>query len=412
MKTKLFSKLAATGLVGLGLLNTSQGADVTVVFAGGNASKGVLYQSVSNAFTGFVQVPNANANIISYTNATLGSVLATNPAYSSLVGKTIDIHFYLQGAVGGIQDLNAQNSRTLATGAVLPPNYAVSSTAPEAVGIDPTPFTQTRTLVIPFVYARDPKWNDISTITNLTRQQAVYLETSAGNLPTTYFGGTNANSNIYLVGRDLAAAVRTEIDANIIFNGTLSSWINNTLLLQTNTAANAAHGNVYANSAIGAIVPDPGTTFAGYPGYTGIDYGPGQPGGSQVTAGLAAVTNSIGTVSSADIGSKFVLSYEGAIFSASNVANGIYPIWGYERWLNLTSGTAKPSTQQAAAAAALLSQVTDNNYQHGIAGGNGVGGTFPTSSSVNQFLKAKFVALGDLNVDRSADGGPITSTLY
>jgi hypothetical protein len=269
------------------------------------------------------------------------------------------------------------------------------------VGIDPTPFNQEQTLIVPFVYVRNSKWNDIATITNLTERQATYLESAAGSLPTSYFGGTNTSlaQPIYLVGRDLSSAVRTEIDANIFFNGTLSSWTTNSSIFITNATLNAQNGNVYTNSAVGAIVPDPGTTYPGYPGNTSlVNYGPGQNGGSQVSTLLGLVTNAIGTVSSANIGTLVPLSYEGVSFNTNTVENGSYPIWNAERWLTLSSGSAAPSANQQTVIAALYNYITAYGYQHP-----------PTN---NQFTKGQFVPIGDLQVSRSADGGPITSTLY
>jgi hypothetical protein len=389
MKTSTTSKLLAAALAGLSLFNTAK-ADVTVVFSGGNASKNVVWEGASNVLSGYtVTNLSGNSNVRSF----LGGTLIGHPELG-----TVTFHFILNGAVGGIQDLQAQNNETSANGVTVAPTIAISSTAPEAVGIDPSPFTQEQTLVIPFLYTRNIRWHDISTITNLTLRQAVYLEGAAGALPTTYFGGTNANLPIYLVGRDLAAAVRTEIDANVYFNGTLSSWTTNSPLFETNATLNAANGNVYANSATGAIVPDPGTTYPGYPGNTSlINYGPGQNGGGAVNTLLNVVTNSIGTVSSADLQTNVALSIEGIPFTPYNVENGYYPFWSYERWLYLTSGSASPSANQLTAINTLFNYITSNTYQH---------------TAGNQFAKGQFVPLGDLNVSRSADGGPITSTLY
>lgn len=390
MKIKLSAKLLATGLASLVLVPASR-ADVTVVFSGGNASKAVLWEAASNVLSGYtVTNLSGNSNVRSFLNGQIAG-------HSELGNVTF--HFILNGAVGGIQDLQAQNNETSANHASVAPTIAVSSTAPEAVGIDPSPFTQSNTLVIPFVFTRNVRWNDIATITNLTQRQAVYLEGAAGQLPTTYFGGTNPNANIYLVGRDSAAAVRTEIDANDYFTGTLASYITNYSGFITNAYLNTNNAYIYANTPVGAIVPDPGTTFPSNPfgNSSAINYGPGQNGGSAVNILLNVVTNSIGQVGSADIQTNITLSYEGVPFTPYNVENGYYPIWGYERWLFVTSGSASPSANQLTAIGTLYNYVTSSTYQH---------------TAGNQFAKGQFVPLGDLNVSRSADGGPITSTLY
>jgi hypothetical protein len=216
--------------------------------------------------------------------------------------------------------------------------------------------------VVPFVYVKnDALPNTIHGVTNLTQRQAAYLEAASGTLPTAYFGGESTSDLLYLVGRDTGAAVRQIIDASIYFSGTPAFWT-------TNVAPNPA------------LPPIP---FGGH------------SGGAGVVADLGIIPNAIGTVSVQDIGTLTPLSYEGVPFSTANVAKGFYPIWGYERWLYKTSGSGQPTAQQLAVINALLAAVTDNTFQH-------------TSSTV----VGKFVPLGDLEVERTVDGGPISSTLY
>ncbi len=77
-------------------------------------------------------------------------------------------------------------------------------------------------------------------------------------------------------------------------------------------------------------------------------------------------------------------------YSVTNVENGSYPLWGFERWAYLKSGGGAPSPNQLLVINALLSAVTNATYQ--------------TTSPV---FVGNFVPLGGLQVDRSSDGGPI-----
>ena len=352
MKSTLRGILAGVALVaGLSLQ-----ADTTVLITGGNASRGVLFDR-TEALLGagnFTKVNGTNSSIRTYTAK--AALSGTNAG----LGK-ITIHFVLNGAALGIQDVLSQNQITTATGAKLTAPVAVSSVQPDTVGFDSTSFTAKPTAVVPFVFIKSPATpNSVAGITNLTQRQAFYLEGSSGLVPTAFYGGSSTNNPLYLVGRDTGAAVRQVIDASIYFSGTPSFWI-------TNTPASAPP------------ISDP----AG-----------GCPSGGDVTNNVALIPNSIGTVSAGDIGGFETLSYEGVPFSTANVANGSYPIWGYESWY-LKQGTGAASGNVLTVLNLLFGLVTDSAYQH-----------------TNSNFVGKFVPLDDLTVTRSVDGGPITSTIY
>lgn len=331
-------------------------ADTTVLITGGNASKGVLFDR-AEALLGannFTKINGTNTSIRTYiAKAALGGA-------NSALGK-ITIHFVLNGAAQGLSDVLAQNPITTANNVSLTSPVAVSSVQPDTIGIDPSLFTVKPTAVVPFVYIKSPATpNSIAGITNLTQRQAYYLESSSGYIPTAFFGGSSTTDALYLVGRDTGAAVRQVLDASIYFSGTPSFWI-------TNTPASLPPINDPAN---------------------------GRPSGGDVTNNVALIPNSIGTVSAGDIGGFTTLSFEGVPFSTTNVAKGSYPLWGYESWYTKT-GTGAPSGNVSIVLNLLYNLVTDSTYQHSNA--NFVG---------------KFVALSDLQVTRSVDGGPITSTIY
>jgi len=364
MKHQTIQEILAAGVVMAGLtLTQNVRADVEVLFAGGNASQNVLYDRVTNIFGSGATLTSV---LISPTNSTVRTYKGTLPGQSGLGTVTID--FSLLGAVGGLQDLANQNNEVTAWTNSLPPTVAVSSTSPEAVALDPSPFAQTRTLVVPFVFVKNPaKSPALVNVTNLTQRQAAYLEGGAGYIPASFFGGTGA-SPVYLVARNTAAAVRTEVDLNVYFSGTISSWV-------TNQSGYAALGGVYTTTPIGQPVPDPNG---------------GQPNGPSVRAQVNAITNSIGTVAVQDVSTLTPLNYEGVPYSVTNVQNGSYPIWGYERWAYLKTGQGAPSPNQLAVINTLLGAVTNANYQ-----------------ATNTVFVGNFVPLSGLQVDRSSDGGPI-----
>jgi hypothetical protein len=353
MKKMNLNKFLAAGLAlaGIGLASGAR-AQTVVLFGGGNASQTLLYDRVTNILTGGI-----TSVTISPTNGTVRSYVGSISGQSGL--GTVTIHFSLLGAGQGLQDVEAQNDETTATGASLPPTVAVSSAAPEVIGIDPSTLTQTETLVVPYAYIKGTSAN-LAGVTNLTQRQAAYLEGAAGTLPSAFFGGSSTSDTVYLVPRNTASAVRLEIDANVYFTGTIAAWTTN---------------------GSGQPIPDPNG---------------GQSSGSAVRGVLKALPDAIGTVAAQDIGTYTPLAYEGVPFSVTNVENGSYPLWGYERWLYPNTGQqGAPSANQLIVINHLLGAVTNANFQ-----------------ATNALFVGNFAPLGGLQVQRLSDGGPITSTLY
>jgi len=353
MKEPNIRPVIAIGLALAGsALAPSLRADTTVLFAGGNASQNVLYDRVTNVLSG-----GLSSVTIASTNSTVRTYVGTITSQPGL--GTVTINFSLLGAIQGLQDLSAQNSENLATGGSLAPTVAVSSTSPEAVGVDSSPFVGNQTLVVPYAYIKPAGNADLADVTNLTQRQAYYLEGSAGTVPISFYGGASTNY-LYFVARNTASAVRTEIDANVYFTGTPATYITN---------------------ATGQPILDPKL---------------GQSSGANVRAEVAAIGDAIGTVAASDISTFTTLSYEGVPFSITNVENGSYPLWGYENWFYEKSGQqGTPSAGQLFVINALLGAVTDTNFQN--------------SSSV---FVGKFAPLTGLQVYRNIDGGPISSLNY
>ncbi|HAM70455.1 MAG TPA: hypothetical protein DCM86_02300 [Verrucomicrobiales bacterium] len=352
MKTKsLLLALGATLLTGAA---TQAATPAVLVVTGGNASKAVLYDRTTNALLSSVTITaNVNTDIRTF----VGTPNPTGPLASSGLGP-VTIHFVLNGAALGLQDLKAGNPVTTATGASLPPNFAVSGTLPDTIGIDPSVFTSQQTFVIPFGYVKNNNLaNTLHGVTNLTQRQAVNLQDYSGLATTSLFGGESTTDTLYVIGRDPGAAVRRIIDANIYYSGSPTFYTTN------------AQGQPIVNP-LG-----------------------GHNAGNKVVADLKVIPNAIGTLGSADFNNAGfqILAYEGFLPTVYNVANGFYPIWGYEGWYTLLA--SPPGANQQTILNALYSTVTDTTYQH---------------TAANVFSNAGFVPLGDLHVSRAADGGPIT----
>jgi hypothetical protein len=381
MKILSPKKSIVAGLALAGLLAAPQlHAVENIVIDGGNASRAVQFDRASNILTGFtVYVKDAN------TRSYIGGTLVGNPGLG-----TINLHFALNGATGGLLNLRDLTTEPLAyylNGASGTsngvPTLAVSGSYPATVGVNGSIFNSWPTLVVPFGYIKNSALSpNLAGVTNLTQRQVTYLQSASGTLPSAFFGGSSTSDTVYVVGRDTAAAVRQVIDANIYFTGTPSFWTTNRQSYVTNTAYNAAFGNAFASTPIGQPVPNP--------------LG-GHNSGALVTADLNVIPNAIGTVASADFGTFTTLSYEGYQPTVTNVAKGYYPIWGYERWYTRNSGAGQPTANQLVVLTALYGAVTNNVFQH---------------TPGNVFDASKFVPIGDLQVQRTQEGGPITSTLY
>jgi hypothetical protein len=85
------------------------------------------------------------------------------------------------------------------------------------------------------------------------------------------------------------------------------------------------------------------------------------------------------------------LSYEGVPYSVTNVENGSYPLWGYENYYYITSGTGTPSSQQLAVINTFYQSVTNATFE-----------------STDPVFVGNFIPNSSLKVQRLSDGGQIT----
>jgi len=355
MKTFSLKNYIALGLTLAGAAFTpSLHATVSVFVEGGSASQSVLYDRATNLFAGgsFTSTGTGSSTVRRFQGTSL------NPNLSGLGTITLDINV-ANGAIAGLQALVNQTAGPADTnilGQTTVPTFVDSATSPEAIGIDSVAANLSAylTYVVPLVYIKNTNFPVVNSITNLTQRQAVALETSVN--PATFYGG-NATNLIYFVGRNSQAAVRTEIDLNIYNTGNIKTFTNN---------------------ATGLAVQDLSADL-------------GLPSGGANANTTIALTNSIGTVAVQNIKSPLSpIAYEGVPFSAANVINGSYPLWGYENYYFITDpNTGAPSAQQQAVLDAFYASVTN--------------ATFHTSAVFTNL----FIPEASLKVKRNYDGGPI-----
>ena len=327
MKKLKMKQFVAAGIMLAGLaLAPGVRADVEIFLAGGNASQNIIYDRITNILSGGI-----TSYSVSSTNSTVRRFVGTIASGPGSGLGTITIDTSLLGAVQGLQDVGV-NSETLAAGGSAVPTVAVSSTSPGAVAVNGSVLTRVGpTLVAPYAYVKKSSASaNLAGVTNLTSRQAQFLEANAGLFPSAALGGSGTNDAVYFVGRNLESAVRTEIDANINFSGTISSFTTNSS---------------------GQVIQDPNLSD------------PGQNSGTAVKALLNVLTNTIATLAASDIGSFTPLAYEGVPYSITNVENGTYPLWFYENYYYQTSGATAPSANQQVIINLLIGAITNSTYQ-------------------------------------------------
>jgi len=355
MKTSNLNKFIVAGLAFASLvLSPNLPAQVTVFLEGGSASQSVLYDRATNLFAGgtFTATGTGSSTVRRFQGTSL------NPALSPYGTITFDINV-ANGAIAGLQALVNQTAGPADTnvlGTPTIPTFVDSATSPEAVGIDSVAHNLTAypTYVVPLVYIKNANSIDTAPITNLTQRQALTLETSTNQ--TRYYGGTSSNV-VYFVGRNSQAAVRTEFDFNIYNSGNIKTFYTNSLgqpILDTSADPGLAAGGAVANTVL-------------------------------------VLTNSIGTVAVQNLKSGLAaIPYEGVPYSAANVINGSYPLWGYENYYFITSpNTGAPSIPQQAVIDAFYQSVTNAAF------------------AVSTVFTNNFIPDTSLRVYRDFDGGQI-----
>jgi len=366
MKIPLLNQLLLAGAAAAALaLTPAARADVELIISGGNASSSILFDRATNLFGGaFTATFGTSSSTVRTYEGTIPGFTTGN---ATNLG-TVTLDFILNGAIGGLTDIEAQNPETTAAGTNLPPNVVDSSTSPGAVGLDPSVLSSLPVYVVPYVFIKNISSGsaDSAAITNLTPGQAAYLEGAGATIPASFFGGAGANP-VYFVGRNNQSAVRTEVDLNIGFTGTLQTY--------------------YTNGVPGSL-PILDTTSEDPNG----DFDPGLTSGSTLYNTVLAISNSIGTVAVQNAKSGAArLTFAGVPYAYTNVVNGSYPLWFHEKYYFKNAGAAGAlSAGQAAVLQIFYSSITNSAY------------------TVTSLYTNNYIPESALTVSRTLDGGPIT----
>ncbi|EDY15844.1 hypothetical protein CfE428DRAFT_6634 [Chthoniobacter flavus Ellin428] len=278
-------------------------------------------------------------------------------------------------------------------------------------------------------------------VTNITEQQALAL-VNGGEIPVMFLSGSTADKNKYLlqIGRNEDSGSRINAHAEAQ-NGFGNGVVQFALAFNTNNTSQAdgrqtggsgstvASFDVWPSDAALNTAPGINWQTAGHSGYIGggdvkntlISQNPsllastqGHTSGGSLTDTSgnvpAAATNVyfigyLGTSDAAVGGNAIQLNYNGVPFSAPNVLNGSYSLWGYEHMYYLSSLTGVAQQTCDAIADQLFTTDADVNGNNG-AGSISVHGT---SGTVLQ----SGILSGAANVTRfNSEEGGIISTNY
>jgi phosphate transport system substrate-binding protein len=348
-----FNKTLLTTAVGFGLA-AGASAQVELTITGSTAFRSVFYNRVAVLFDpGSLQSNVTNTDKQTY----VGTISNAVPAFG---GTQVAIRSSFSGSGTGM--VAVKNQTPLAaleiSGVAINKvaDLSFSDVYPGAASppIPASSFEARQVGVVPFVFVKSNA--GMGGVASITRDQAILLMTATGDggMPASYLGGASANA-VYLIGRDSGSGTRITTEKVIGFFGSPTLWA-------TNGLGQFVATNGYSS---GSLV----RTVVGNTPYT-IGY-----------LGLSDFLPIAGTATA--------LSYNGVPFSPETVANGSYALWGYEHVVNRTGGL---SANQALVRNALLSAISDASFQ-----------------ATNSVYTNSFVALSAMQVQRGADGGPISS---
>jgi phosphate transport system substrate-binding protein len=339
------------------LLSTAAYAQVEVTITGSTAFRAITIDRAASLYDvgSLAAVTNdAAAGLITFSGTVSNKV-------ASLHATPVKLRLSFSGSASGmlavknLTPVSTADSPGVNTNKV--PDLALSDVFPASATppISILAFdTETRYLgVIPFLYVKN---NGLTGIANITREQAVLLMTASGDggMPATFLGGSSPNP-VYMIGRDSGSGTRITVEKDIRFVGTPTLWTTN---------------------GAGAYVQHAGHSS----------------GGTERNV-IAAKSDAIGYLGRADLtaiqASASAISFEGVAYTAANVQNGAYALWGYEHIYSRAGGL---SANQALIKGALVAAITDATFQ-----------------SSNPLYTVSFEQLIQMHVGRGADGGDIFS---
>jgi phosphate transport system substrate-binding protein len=359
------SKLLLFLAVGLAAVEAS--AQVEVTITGSTAFRAIVIDRVGNLSGGLFDngytavTNNATTGTITYRGTMAGKVpsLGTTP---------VTVRLSFSGSATGMQAVQTGTPVTTAEadgGATTNkvPDLALSDVFPESATppLNSSDFDASIVGVVPFVFVRS---HALAGITNITHEQANLLLTSSGvvtngtqifpGMPASYLGGVSTNP-VYFIGRDSGSGTRITVQKDIGFTSDPTEWA-------LDTSGNYILTNGLSSGGLlrGVINSKPDAV-----GYLGL-------------ADFSAIATN-----------ATALTFEGVPFSNVNVTTGSYALWGYEHLVNRAGAL---SSNQRAVRDALITAITD-----------------PTFQGSNPLYTSSFTRVADMQVERGADGGTITS---
>jgi hypothetical protein len=353
-----------SSLLGLvaALLAINASAQVEVTITGSTAFRAITIDRAGALFdSGYNAVTNdATTGLITYKGTMAGKV-------PSLANTPVTLRLSFSGSAAGMQAVQAgspvNTAESPGVNTTKVPDLALSDVFPESATppLNSSDFDHFIVGVVPFAFVRN---NALAGITNITREQANLLFTSSGvvtngnqlipGMPASYLGAGSTNP-VYLIGRDAGSGTGITLRKDIGFTGDPTYWA-----LDAN--ANYILTNGFTSNGLlrGVVATKPDAI-----GYLGL-------------ADFAAIATN-----------ATMVAYDGVPFSHSNVTQGSYALWGYEHLVNRAGGL---SSNQQAVRDALIKAITDPAFQ----------GTNPLYTN-------SFTTVSDMQVERGADGGTITS---
>ena len=384
MKTKHLFLPILTGVLCAAAAHANE--DITIT--GSTACRRIMYDRAATLFDpGFTTQGGALAFNNTANQITASGTMSN--AIPSLGATPVTLRFAMSGANQGAQDL--YNSNPLATKDPVTgfnsnqiPSLAFFDQFPEASvpSIPSSGLTaNSNLLVLPFVFFKNPGGpGGMTGVTNITKEQTIMLMNSSGviagfdSMKPDFLGGTTNGGPVYFLGRDAGSGTRIEVLKCVGFTGIPRQYATNSLGALVNSTLTSGSNGV----AVGGNGYSSGGTLC------------------KVVAGITA-NNCIGYAGESDASSGNGittgewLSYEGIFPTHDAVANGRYPIWGYE---HLLARAGSLSANQAAIKDAFVAAMTNPGYQ----------------ATNNTVFRPNAVALGEMKVKRGVDGGSFTTT--
>jgi len=372
-------------------------ADVDVTITGSTAFRNVVWDRVYSLFDG--GIPGTTIKGTTVTDGSKGQA-TVNGTMTSLFGAGVPVHirYSFNGSVSGLQAVNQAapietfdpftgNKSNVVADIAFADNFPNSCTPPIPAG-NFVSDDQLGVVVFTFIKNAAP---GLAGVNNMTKELAWSLFSSGGTLPAGYLPGGSGTDPVYLIGRDNGSGTRVTVTKDLSYGSGLSQYGTNAAG-QLVTASSLAVPGTSPIASLGTNSPT--GVFAGKDGYDS---------GSFVvnvlkTAGLSSA-NLIGYagLKDADTTGVTMINYQGVTANTTNVngllvnvANGTYPLWGYE---HASYKSSQSDANKIAFFNALVAAIKDPSYQT----------TNPQYSKYNVPLSSMVFSRG------SVDGGSYTA---